>query len=117
MRSDGRAFDFGQVFEVQVAHLRGGVQDGARDAGFLGGWVKLRDGVAALTGEPNAAYRHEADGEAVHAVADVGARAIGAEDVAGEVVVACARAAAKPEDSISNSRLRIPTIMPIQLPD
>jgi len=33
---DGRAFAFGQVFEVQVAHAGGGVHDGAGDAGFLG---------------------------------------------------------------------------------
>ncbi len=46
---------------------------------FIGGRVKARD---------------EADGEAVHAVANIGARAVGAEDVAGEVVVARARAAA-----------------------
>jgi len=42
---DGRALAFGQVFEVQVAHARGGVHDGAGDAGFLGGRIKLRDSV------------------------------------------------------------------------
>jgi len=46
----------------------------------------------ALAGEFHAAHGDEADGEAVHAVADVGACAVGSEDVAGEVVVARARA-------------------------
>jgi len=54
----------------------------------------VRDGVAGLAGEFHAAHGDEADGEAVHAVTDVGARAVGAEHLAGEVVVARARAAA-----------------------
>ena len=49
-------------------------------------------GVAGFVGELHAADRHEADGEAVHAVADVGLGAVGAEHVASEVVVARARA-------------------------
>jgi len=38
---DGRALAFGQVFEVQVAHLGGGIDDGADDAGFLGMAARL----------------------------------------------------------------------------
>jgi hypothetical protein len=37
----GRTFAFGQIPEVQVAHLRGGVHDGAGDACFLGGRIPL----------------------------------------------------------------------------
>ena len=62
--------------------------------GSLGGGIQARDGVAGFAGELHAAHGHEADGEAVHAVADAGARAVGAQDIAGEVIVAGARAAA-----------------------
>ena len=60
----------------------------------------MRDGVASFAGEVHAADRHEADGEAVHAVADVGLGAVGAEDVAGEVVVARARTAGLTEGAV-----------------
>ena len=52
---DGRAFALGQVFEVQVAHLRGGVHDGTGDAGFLGGRIQARHGIARFAGELHAA--------------------------------------------------------------
>ena len=47
---DGRAFAFGQILEVQVANFRGGVHDGAGDAGFLGGRIQARHGVAGFAG-------------------------------------------------------------------
>jgi len=71
----------------RLARPGGGVHDGAGDASFLGSRVEVRDGIAGFAGKLHAAHGHEADGEAVHAVADVGARAIGAEDVAGEVLL------------------------------
>ncbi len=49
--------------------------------GSPGGQVEMRDGVAGLAGEFHAAHGDEADGEAVHAVADVGARAVGVPQV------------------------------------
>jgi hypothetical protein len=59
------------VFEVQITHLGGGIDDGAGDAGFLGGGVEVRDGIAGGSGEFDTTDGDEGDGEAVHAVADV----------------------------------------------
>ncbi len=43
---------------MQVAHLGGGVHDGAGDAGFLGGWMEARHGIAGFAGELHAADGH-----------------------------------------------------------
>ena len=92
-RSDSRAFAIVQVFEIQIAHDSGGMEDGGRDPRFLGGRISFRHGVAGFTEEFHPAHRHQACDDTIHTVTDVGRGTIGAFYIPGEMVVARARAA------------------------
>lgn len=64
-------------FEIQIADTRGGIDEGAGDAGVFGGGIEVRDGIQRGFGKLDLADGDETDGEAVHAIADVALAAIG----------------------------------------
>src|SRR6058998_3149197 len=86
-RADRRALPFPEVPEVAIAHSPRRVDDRRRDAPVLGGGIDPGQRVAPFPEELDPADGRQARRDAVGAVSDVRARAVGAPHVAREVTV------------------------------
>src|SRR2546425_2095382 len=86
-RTDRRALPFPEVAEIQIAYSPRRVDDRRRDAPVLGGGIDPGQRLALFPEELDPADRRQARRDAVDAVSDVRARAVGTAHVAREVTV------------------------------
>ena len=91
---DRRALALLQVLEIEIPHPPRGMNDPHHDPGLLSRRVNLRDAPAVRSKEFHPADSRQPDGQAVDAVSDIGARAVGPVHVAREMVVRSSAAAA-----------------------